>query len=237
MSFNEKNIPQFDAYNHDELDAEEKKAFEEKLAQDPVFKAEFDAFNQFEKAIENAEIASFKANLSNWDPAKEPSKSNGKIINLRILAAVAAVALIGFLTVTYFFQKPSNQDLVTTHFIPYDNVLTVRGAKEDIDEALLFYEQKNYTEAVVLFNRYPENDMAVFYAAESYTAMANYTDAAARYEILLKKNTLFNDISTFHLALAYLGQNDAKKALAIFEGIQEDSDYYKEAQLLIEELK
>lgn len=237
MSFNEKNIPQFDAYNQNELDAEEKKAFEEKLAGDPVFKAEFDAFNQFEKAIENAEIASFKANLSNWDAPKEPSKSNGKIINLRILTAVAAVALIGFLAVTYFFQKPSNQDLAIAHFTPYDNVLTVRGAKEDIDAALLLYEQQNYTEALVLFNRYPENDMAVFYAAESYTAIANYPEAVTRYETLLKKNTLFNEISTFHLALAYLGQDNAKKALSIFEGIPADSDYYQEAQLLIEELK
>lgn len=237
MNFSEENIPQFDAYIRGGLSETDKLAFEHKLNHDANFNAEFAAFNQFEKAIENSEILNFKTNLKNWDTPQSDTKPKGKIINLRLMIAVAAVAILGFFVVNYAFKKPSNEQLVATYFMPYDNVLTVRGVKEDLDDALLLYEQKKYTESIPLLNRYPENEMAIFYAAESYSALANYPEAVTRYEILLGRNTIFSDISTFHLALAYLGQNNTEKAIGVFETIPANSDYFDEAELLLEDLK
>ena len=237
MNFKEENIALFDAYCQNEMDAIAKKEFENKLENNSDFKAEFENFKAFESAISDSEITAFKTKLGQWDaPKKElPPKKNSKIIPLRLFFA-AAVAVLGFFTVNYFFTSLSNQELATNYFEPYDNVVTIRGAKEEIDNGLLLYEQNNFSGAIEIFSEISNNTTAVFYKAESYLALKNYTKAVLTYEKIINQESIFQEVAEFHLSLSYLGLDQKEKAEAVLQNISKESDYYTQAQELLETL-
>ncbi len=239
MGFDEKHIAEFDAYLRSEMSAEEKTAFESTLTKDAALKAEFESFKLFEATIESAEIKSFKAQLGEWDKITQEDSSSKKtrIIPIRTIAIAASVALIAFLAVNYFFGSVSNQELATNYFSPYENVLTIRGEKETIDDALLLYEKEDYIAAVTLFSSYPKNQTANFYAGECEFQLKNYTKAITYYEAVMDNSDIFYEVAQFHMALAYLGADDKDKSIEVLNKIAADSDYFDEAELLLKDLK
>ncbi len=239
----ENNIEQFDQYINNELDAEAKKAFEDRLTQDDAFLKAFENFKELEAVFQDAEIISFKEQLGAWDEEqKSETKSTEhkptRVIPIRSLAVAASIAIITFFGIQFFLKNDGNDQLAQTYFSTYDNVITVRGAKEDIDEALVYYDTQDYKEAINLLKEYPENITAQFYLGESYMASEKYDLAIQAYSIVVvDEGTVFSEVATFHLALAYLGMDDAEKAKTILSEIPSGSDYYQEALEVLEDLK
>lgn len=238
MNFSEENIALFDAYLRNEMTDLEKLAFEKKLSTTPHFKKEFDEFKTFEKAIEYAEIKSFKQKLKTWDNSivHQPNSNRPKVIRLRIISAVAAVAIIALISSTFFFNTSDKESLVANNFQPYDNIITVRGEQADIDMGLHFYDLQEYSKAIEQLEKHPNNSSALFYAAESHLALKNYKEAAEKYELLLtQKNSLFDEIIRFHLGLAYIGMDKNDQAIEMLNSVK--GDFKTQAAELIDDLR
>lgn len=238
MKITPENIALFDEYLRDNLTQKERLEFENKLQQNPELKAEFESFEALETAIQHNEIIQFKEKLNQWDKEKkEETPSSSKVIRLRFLAIASSVILVVGFGIRFFFTNPSNQSLVDDRFFPYDNVLTIRGEKEDIDDGLKQYEQKHYELAIEQFVKYPSNENALFYLAESQMALKRYSKAIENYKAVIKLDNLFKEVATYHLALAYLGNNENSAAVELLETIDTAHHYAADAAALLEDLK
>lgn len=240
MNFNEENIARFDQYLENEMPGDERAEFEKELLENSELKGQFEAYEGFILNLTQAEITDFTKKLTVWDREERnaaPKKARTQIYSLRFIAAAAVLTIGIVLTVNYFFNSPSHEDLVATYFEPYDNVITVRGEKEELDDALLKYEEKNYAEALVIFATYAENETANFYAGECEMALKDYDKALISFEKTIKAKGLFSEIATFHKALAYVGKGDEVQAKITLISIAEKSDFYEKAQNLLRDLK
>ena len=238
MELSAEHIALFDAYIQNELNAEERLNFEERLSNDNAFKLTFEEFKSFEQDMLDAEVIAFKDKLSEWDKsAKENAEKKTRVIPIRLIGLAASIAIIATFSILYFMGQPSHQDLVATNFQPYDNILTVRGEKEDLDEGLMRYEALEYQAAITLFEGYPDNINAQFYSGESHLALNEYEAAINAYKRVLQTDGIFNEISEFHLALAYLGNDNAQLAKETLLAIQKESDYFTDAEKLLVELE
>jgi tetratricopeptide (TPR) repeat protein len=228
----------FDRYLNDELTFEEKVEFEHKLKNDPAFSAEFEDFKAMTAGLRDLEIRTFKDKLTHWEPT-ESEKKSAKIIRWPLLVAVAALAVIGLILVNFLNSEPSAADLFASNFEPYDNVITVRGEVSTLDKGLEFYDQKKYTEAIEQFKTGTTDARAQFYLAESYLAVSDFKAAISGYETILTNAELsvFHEIATYHLALAYLGNEDVEGCKKILNSIKSESSYFTAAQDLLSDLK
>ncbi len=239
MEPNEKLIELFDRYLNDELTFEEKVEFEHNLKNDPAFNIEFEDFKTVTKGLSDLEIRTFKDNLTNWEPT-ESEKKPAKIIRWPLLVAVAALAIIGLILVNFMTgQQPSSAELFVSNFEPYDNVITVRGEKSSLDKGLELYDQKKYKEAIEQFKAITADARAQFYLAESYLAVADYKAAISLFETILTQSELsvFHEIATYHLALAYLGNEEEDACKKILNSIKPESSYFSTSQALLSDLK
>jgi tetratricopeptide (TPR) repeat protein len=238
MEFSAEHIELFDAYISDNLNADERQSFEERINNDAKFKSEFDAFKQFELDIVDSEVTAFKAQLSKWDEAlPENLPSKGRIIPFNMIGIAATFVVILVASLLYFTQASNPQDLVAANFTPYDNILTVRGEKEDLDDALVHYEAQEYEAAIEIFEQYPNNVNAQFYIGESHLALKKYEAAIPHFKAVLKLDGLFNEVAEYHLALAYFGNDNSLDGKEMLMGIDETSDYFKPAQAILEDLE
>ncbi len=230
-------IALFDRYLRNEMPSDERLIVEAELKENQELRKDFEAFKALEHGLENQEIIAFKAKLNDWDKAgKQPTENKG-VFSMRFLAIAASIVLLVGVGATFLLlSTPSNQTLVADNFNPYDNVLTVRGEKEDMDEGLKFYEQQQYEKAIENFEKYSTNENAVFYLAECYMALERYAEAIPLFEKVVVFDNVFSEVALFHLSLAELGNNNKKKALKHLKSIPSSSDYADEAALLIEDL-
>lgn len=240
MSFNTENIARFDQFLENDLAPQERQEFEQELADDKNLRREYEAYKAFIDELSHAELSLFTEKLKKWD--KEAAdlplqKKRGQLYSLRFMVSAAAVVIGIVIASSYFFNAQSNDVLLAANFEAYPNVITIRGAAEDIDEGLLLYDQKKYPEALLIFEAYPSEISAQFYAGEANMALNNYKKAAFYFEALIENQTVFNEIASFHLGLAYIGMDQNEAAKNVFTAIQKESDYYTKAQALLKDLK
>jgi tetratricopeptide (TPR) repeat protein len=141
--------------------------------------------------------------------------------------------------VNFMTGQPSSAELFASNFEPYDNVITVRGEVSTLDKGLEFYDQKKYIEAIEQFKTSTEDARAQFYLAESYLAVNDFKAAISLFETILTQSELsvFHEIANYHLALAYLGNEDIEGCKKILNAIKSESSYFAAAQALLSDLK
>ena len=235
MNFNTEHIALFNQYLSNELDAESRAIFEERLKQDAEFKASFEAYCEFEQAIRDAETAEIYNRVQSWDSEAEKSRQNGSLRRLwvTIAAAAAVIALIFVID----WNGPSNEELVGEYFEPYGNISTVRGKKETIDKGLMYYEKGQYDKALKQFKSYPNDTLAIFYSGEAYLATGKYQKAVEQFDAIIAMDNLFSEVAMFHKALAHIGLNENKEAESILGKIPKSSKYADQARTLLETLR
>lgn len=239
MELKAEHIALFDAYLRGEMDHEEQLDFEEKLKLDTDFLSEFELYKQFEQDLTDSEIVHFKEKLEQFEQANRPVSNNKSVQIIPYALLGIAAALIAIITVTFMYvsSAPNHTELFASNFKPYDNILTVRGEKEDVNEGMMHYENEDYKTAVSLLEMYPENLNARFYLAEAYLALNEFDLAIHTFESIRNSDGIFDEIITFHLALAYMGKGDLDQTIAQLNSIPQDSEYYDQGQTLLEELQ
>lgn len=234
MNFSEEHIELFRNYLSGGLSNEDSISLEKRFSEEKQFKKEFESFKQFEQALIDAETLEIFDEVGSWEQKyQKADKKPASIPQLwLVVAGVAAVLAISWI-IWNPSAKLSDEELVASYYEPYDNVLTVRGKKEVLDQALLEYDRENYESALKLFSQYPDDPTGTFYCAESLMAIEKYGQAVDIYNEVVKTNGVFKEVALYHRALALLGDGRRKEAIKQLKAIPKSNAYFEKTRDLL----
>ncbi|MBN2519711.1 MAG: tetratricopeptide repeat protein [Bacteroidales bacterium] len=164
------------------------------------------------------------------------------------VAGVMSVALLAvFLVLNLTMKNVNNQRLFDKYYEPYEANMTFRAADVDMNAtlktAMQYYENKNFTEALKLFEQILQSDPGRvglnFYSGISRMEMKEYESAGTSFnKVVDDKYNLYIEQAEWYLSLCYIVTGQDEKALELLEGIVTNKKYnYKEARKLMRRLK
>ncbi len=243
-------------YLRQELSGEEREAFEQKLAEDKNLRAEvrlqqdittgIDLFGaeglkrQLQQSEESATVTrSLPANPV--EPSSKPTKAARPLYFFLATAASFALVLIA---VWLLNPAASSQELYTAYFEPYPNVVNPiersEGAPTDLaGQAMYYYEQGNYEQAISLFAQVPVTEEAYqFYWGVSYLGAGQARDAEVKLEPLLASTSgVFYEPALWYTSLAQIQSEQTEVAKASLQQlINMQGEYATEAKALLENI-
>ena len=230
----------FESYLANEMPADEKILFEEKLQNDAEFRKQFNLYKETTQFLNTAfskETVAFKMNLdaiSNEHFSQTEEKT--RVINLKPwYYAVAASMAIVFGTILFTQNDPQYGDYSqheTAQFV-------VRGDTDtNLKEAQDFFNDGQYQKAVTSFEKVRDlnNPELQYFYAIALIETSNYTKAALTLNNLKNGTSVYKDKATWYLALSNLKQKKLKDCKALLKQIPTDAEDYDKAQQLLKDL-
>jgi tetratricopeptide (TPR) repeat protein len=220
-----KNFELIDLYFDNSLSPKEQLLFNDLLQNDLDFKNEFVFRKDLKKVIAVSQQEDLKASLGKFE---DKIHHNSKLMMLPkkwlVAASVFVLASFGLYSVkTVYF--PSNEVIYETYFTSCRNTIqpVVRGENPNTIEyrAFVAYEAHDYYKAINLFNSVadPEAPYINFYKGLSYMEInklpraIELLDPISKAENLEGKSADFDEKAKWYLALAYIKNNENKKAI------------------------
>ncbi len=240
-----KNFELIDRYFDNSLSPKEQLLFNDLLQNDLVFKNEFIFRKDLKKVIAVSQQEDLKTSLGKFE---DKIQQNSRLMMLPkkwlVAASVFILATIGLYSVkTEYF--PSNEVIYETYFQSFRNTIqpVVRGENPNTIEyrAFVAYEAHDYYKAINLFNSVadPEASYINFYKGLSYMEINKLSRAIellipiAEAENLKGKSVNFDEKAKWYLALAYIKNNEDKKAIEELSLISnQPSHTYKKEEAL-----
>lgn len=223
-----------------ELESDELEWFENEIKSNPEFKNEVSLHKEIDVALRERDVIVLRKQLDKIQRSAIDEKPEKSIFHKRVyyLAAAASLAILialGSLYYILFLSKPYSNDQLYSMFYNRDKaVMIVRSANQTTssDEVLLkalqSYEQKDYNQAISLFNQISDKLIARYFAGISYMETANYDDAIASFKSIIdQKDNLFIEQAEWYLGLCYLKTNATDKAIVQFKSIASSNSFYK----------
>lgn len=139
-------------------------------------------------------------------------------------------------------QQPEDQ-LFATHFEPYKDIISKRGAVDNASPILLqamgAYNQQTYGDAIAHFQQSladdADNPAIHFYLGISYLSINKAKKAIPHFtSVLDQQDPIFGSHTVWYLALAYLKSGQRKEAIELMENINRSDSRYSQpcAQIL-----
>lgn len=255
---NEELQNQIERYLHHQMNEEEERNFAERMKNDDNLKKEVEltamiigATKKVGKEQDLSEIETLRQ-ASADDIRKLAERKNPNLVLKTVywVTSSAAVILLAF-TINHFYKANSpSQQLFAAYYEPYyDDAGTHRGGSfisgEDsllLTKAMDLYENKNYAEALKVFNNISDNytnDIALYKAISLLET--NETKQAIQLLIgEIEKNgegwEYYQD-AQWYLALAYIKSKQTKEAKEILQQIVADERvYFEKAKELLQRL-
>lgn len=160
--------------------------------------------------------------------------------------AAASLILLAAIGSTLYFSVPRGNatDNLFNEFYSADNLVNVtRAGDANIVEAVIKFQEKDYTVASSLFNNILKSDngniACWFYYGISSIETDNYVQAEKAFNhIISDDQNLYVEHAEWYLGLAYLKNNQINKAKTQFEKIASNPDNYhrKDAANLLQKL-
>jgi hypothetical protein len=145
---------------------------------------------------------------------------------MKIAAAVFVLFVAGGI---YKYNSVSSSNFYNKNFSVYE--LSVSRGNSGMDQLEKAYQNKNWAGVIEKYNALDKKDnKSMFLAAMSNMELKNVAGAIALFDEILKKNALgtdelFHDESEYYLALSYLANQEAAKAIPILERIKADKNH------------
>lgn len=246
----DKDFMLFDHYLLGELSTDEKQIFEDRLKTDLEFKNNFETYKELHSFIENrytneSAALEFKNNLKEisegyFDEKNIITKTKKKrsFFNIGQLAIAASIVILMGVFIFNQFKNPVYDDYISHDVIS----LTHRGNVNNklFSKAEDAFNSSNYKEAEILFNQIlmkdPSNMEVELYKCISLIETNQFIEADKLLLKISKTNSAYSDSAKWYLSLSKLKQKDFEACKESLKTIQNDSDYYKEAQELLSEL-
>ena len=240
-----KNFELIDLYFDNSLSPKEQLLFNDLLQNDLDFKNEFIFRKDLKKVIAVSQQEDLKASLGQIeDNIQKKSRLTMLPKKWLVAASVFILASFGLYSVkTVYF--PSNEAIYETYFQSCRNTIqpVVRGENPNTIEyrAFVAYEAHDYYKAINLFNSVtdPEASYINFYKGLSYMEINKLTRAIdllypiTKAENLEGKSANFDEKAKWYLALAYIKNNENKKAIEELSLISnQPSGTYKKEEAL-----
>ena len=232
-------------YLSGEMNEEEKKRFEDIINNDPELARQVDLDRVLLEGVQLHYRGQLKDKLKGLDRHGLQTASPSFPI-FRALAIAAGVALnmvVGFLV---FDSKPDSQELYTTYFKPYYNVVNNIERGETVvgeDDPYRLYESGEYQRANELFEKLlpteSGNNQLIFYNGLSYLNSGFTSKAIDNLsQVAGKEDFLLSGTAYWYLGLAYLKENRIEEAIEAFTFLAEkENGYAARANEILDRLK
>ena len=238
----------FDQYLLDELSAEERIAFEEKLKTNIEFNKSFNTYKELSSFLENkfeneAETNDFKSNLEHisnqhFNKTETITEVKKKTSIFRIGQLAMAASVVIFLGIFAFnqFSNPTYSD-----YNNHEPMTVVRDASvKELIEATKAFNNEEYEVANKLLKRVldedPENSELKLYYAITNIELDNFEVADENLNQLINGASVYKGKALWYSALSQLKQENNDKAIVLLKQIQEQDEDYKQAQKLLDKL-
>jgi len=151
---------------------------------------------------------------------------------LRPAIGLAVAALIALL-----IWQPWQGSLVDSYYQPYALNITERsGDKEQLAQAEKAYKSGDYAAALPVFEQYPNNVEVQLAKGNAAYNLGKLDAAATTFQQIASGNSIYTSTANWYLALTYLKQEKTAEAQTILQKIPNNSDDYKQAQQLLNEM-
>jgi hypothetical protein len=231
----------FESYLANEMPADEKNLFEEKLKNDAQFREQFALYKETSELLSHkfsSETSDFKNNLASIseDYFAEAEERETKVVNLRPwYYAVAASMAIVFGTLIFTMNDPQYGD-----YSQHETAQFIERGDEDVNlkNAQDFFNDHQYQKAVLAFEKSSNlnsPELQYFYAI-ALIETNSYAKAELTLNNLRNGTSVYKDKATWYLALSNLKQNKLDNCKALLKQIPEDAEDYDKTQKLLNDL-
>jgi tetratricopeptide (TPR) repeat protein len=226
-------------YNAGEMSDTEKQWFLKELEGNEKLRTEVELRRRTDEILKNQDVMSLRNKLSQIEKKRkevaEPVSSSGKKVYIRYAAVIAALVLLGAITLLPR-KNLSNEGIINKYYKVYEPPTSQRSAQSATDKdftlALEYYNIHDYDKAAILFNKVLENkpnDMqSVLLKGVANYEEKKYPEAKQSFgKVIDNKDNLFVDQAQWYLALCYLQTNETEKAKKLFKMIGDENGIYR----------
>ena len=244
----DKNRHLISKYLGGELDPESAFRFEETLMSDEELREELRLYERVDEAVADTELLNLRAQLNAMhDPVMQEFDRRSAKTYKRVMRYAATAASVAVILGFSIFLLLRDGSITGRFYSPYDISMVTRSADMNIDqtlrEAMLKYENHQYREAVILFERVitaePEMLSNFLYSGISYFEIKEYKRAENSLQKVIDHNdNLYIEQAEWYIGFCYLMTDRKEKAYKQFRKIADEKGYYsKNAKRIIKRLK
>jgi len=223
---------QLEQYLDNELSATERSAIDADAAIDAELKHELTALIASAEAVRYygiaAQVASIQQEYLALREHLMPAKKPAVVRNiLRPALRVAASIILIFASFgVYKYSTVTSHNVAAEYYTPYE-LERVRGG-DDATAIEKAYNNKDWNAVISMVKIDEAGNEELFLAGAAYLELNQPAKAADMFNQLLRNNQSsadFHDEAEYYLALSYIGNNDAAKAIPILKKIRADKQH------------
>jgi len=238
-------------YLEDELDPSSRVRFEEDLKNDPVLMSEFNLYKEVNIALIEKEAIDLRIQLR--EIHEEVILGHGIYSRqpvrriLRFAAAAVFLAALVFGSAGLYRYWSGSHYIIDKFYVPYEMTMINRSENSEINlimqKALEYYENKEYREAVVTFEKVleldPDQMASRLYSGISFFEIREYQKASNSFnQIIEHRDNLYIEQAEWYLGFCFVMMDEKARAVRQFKKIAGSDGYYSEkAKEVINKLK
>lgn len=248
-----RSIEEIENYLSEELEENERQAFEEEMLINTDLMKDVKICNEINEAIGEKDIMALRKNLGKIkdteirDDVQKRGITAPRIQKAVWVAAASIVLLMG-LSITFRENSLSNAQLYHQFYQPFESGIGINrsatpSGESLVNKAILKMNEKDYDSALSLFAEVLKTDkynvIGNFYTGAIQQKKGEYDAAISSFSNVIRQgDNLFVEQSQWYIGLCYLNRNEREKAIRQFKKIVEQKGYYqKESEAILKKLE
>lgn len=236
-------------YLANEMAPAERTEFRKELRSNPELAKELKLSQSIDSAIQRDDVIDLRQKLIAAINAGRKVEAEVPVIRMNTrkwwYAAASLVALLA-VGATLYLQTNRNlsSDALFSQYYNAENIVDQTRGDQNIVEAVIKFQQKDFSTASVLFRSILDKDdsnIAVwFYYGISNIETKNYDNSIKAFNTIIKQNdNLYIEHAEWYLGLCYLKNNQKDKAIDQFSLVASNPEnfHHQEAQNILEKLQ
>lgn len=224
-------------YLNNQLNPKELELFNKEIELNENLKQEIKLEEDLKIIVQREDVLDLREKIHTASLLYKPKEKQTKIIHFNfkksmlIAACITAAVIVSSLIFNNMFIENNTKNLFKTYYNSDISLNLNRSGSNGLAEALISYNQKNYQDAISIFNEILASDSSniavAFYAGVSYIETEDYNNAIKLFNhIIIDQNNLYIEHAEWFLALCYLKTGNKDKAIKEFEKISKDTINY-----------
>jgi len=236
-------------YLANEMAPPERTNFRKELQSNPDLADELKFSQTIDSALMRDDIIDLRRKLITAINADRSAEKEVPVIRMNTRKwwyAAASVLVLCAVTATMYLQMPraTTNDSLFTQYYTSENIVDLTRGDENIVDAVVKFQQKDFGTASVLFknilNKDNSNIAVWFYYGISNIETQNYASAIKAFNTIIENNdNLYIEHAEWYLGLCYLKNNEKNKAIDQFMVVASDLENFhnQEAKDVLEKLQ